>query len=57
MAKLSKNEELSEYLENNENQNHVSFLPPPSSRLIVKRDGHSMTKKIPKPIVLIVTGI
>lgn len=30
-----------------------SFLPPPSSRLIVKRNGHSITRQIPKPIVLI----
>lgn len=29
------------------------FVPPPSRRLIVKRDGHSITRKIPKPTVLI----
>lgn len=29
------------------------FVPPPSTRLIVKRDGHSITRKIPKPIVLV----
>lgn len=29
------------------------FVPPPSTRLIVKRDGHSITRKIPKPVVLV----
>ena len=29
--------------------------PPPTGRLIVKRDGHSITRQIPKPIVLIDT--
>jgi ERCC4-type nuclease len=29
------------------------FVPPPSRRLIVKRDGHSITRRIPKPVVLI----
>lgn len=29
--------------------------PPPSGRLIVKRGGHSITRQIPKPIVLIDT--
>ena len=28
---------------------------PPTGRLIVKRDGHSITRQIPKPIVLIDT--
>jgi ERCC4-type nuclease len=31
------------------------FVAPPSGRLIVKRDGHSITRQIPKPIVLIDT--
>lgn len=31
------------------------FVSPPSSRLIVKRDGHSITRQIPKPVVLIDT--
>jgi hypothetical protein len=29
--------------------------PPPTGRLIVKRDGHSITRQIPKPIVLVDT--
>lgn len=29
--------------------------PPPSGRLIVKRNGHSITRQIPKPIVLVDT--
>ncbi len=29
--------------------------PPPQGRLIVKRDGHSITRKIPKPVVLVDT--
>jgi len=29
------------------------FLPPPSKRLIVKRAGSSITRQIPKPVVLI----
>ncbi len=31
------------------------FLAPPSHRLIVKRNGHSITRQIPKPVVLIDT--
>ena len=31
------------------------YLAPPSGRLIVKRDGHSITRQIPKPVVLIDT--
>ncbi len=30
-------------------------VPPPSGRLLVKRGGHSITRQIPKPIVLIDT--
>lgn len=30
-------------------------VPPPSGRLIVKRGGHSITRKIPKPVVLVDT--
>jgi hypothetical protein len=32
-----------------------AFLAPPSRRLIVKRNGHSITRQIPKPVVLINT--
>ena len=31
------------------------FVPPPSRRLIVKRDGSSITRQIPKPVVLVDT--
>jgi hypothetical protein len=30
-------------------------VPPPSRRLIVKRGGHSITRQIPKPVVLVDT--
>ena len=30
-------------------------VPPPAGRLIVKRDGHSITRRIPKPVVLVDT--
>jgi ERCC4-type nuclease len=33
--------------------NERCFVPPPSRRLIVKRNGSSVTRKIPKPVVLI----
>ena len=32
-----------------------TFCAPPSRRLIVKRDGKSITRKIPKPIILVDT--
>ncbi|HPM09149.1 MAG TPA: ERCC4 domain-containing protein [Paludibacter sp.] len=35
-------------------KNHY-LAPPPTGRLIVKRNGHSITRQIPKPIVLIDT--
>ena len=42
-----------------DNLNHSpecrAFLAPPSRRLIVKRNGHSITRQIPKPVVLIDT--
>lgn len=44
-----------DYFEDAENQNHVNFVAPPSSRLIVKRNGHSITRQIPKPVVLVDT--
>ena len=31
------------------------FAQPPSGRLIVKRGGHSITRQIPKPVVLVDT--
>jgi hypothetical protein len=36
-----------------ESPQHTCFAPPPPRRLIVKRNGHSITRQIPKPIVLI----
>jgi ERCC4-type nuclease len=35
--------------------NERYFVPPPSRRLIVKRDGSSITRRIPKPVVLVDT--
>ncbi|MDQ1333635.1 MAG: hypothetical protein QG552_585 [Thermodesulfobacteriota bacterium] len=32
-----------------------NFLSPPTGRLIVKRKGHSITRQIPKPVVLVDT--
>ena len=34
-------------------ENGRYFVPPPSKRLIVKRDGSSITRQIPKPVVLV----
>ena len=34
-------------------ENERYFASPPSKRLIVKREGSSITRKIPKPVVLI----
>ncbi|MCX5805644.1 MAG: hypothetical protein NT010_06180 [Proteobacteria bacterium] len=34
---------------------HPNYAAPPSRRLIVKRNGHSITRQIPKPVVLIDT--
>lgn len=39
----------------NNTQEPRSFVSPPSRRLIVKRNGRSITKQIPKPVVLIDT--
>jgi ERCC4-type nuclease len=47
--------ERPDYAEKDENQNHMNFVPPPLSRLIVKRNGHSITRQIPKPVVLVDT--
>ena len=30
-------------------------LPPPSSRLLVKRSGHTITRQVPKPVVVVDT--
>ena len=34
---------------------HLNPVAPPSGRLIVKRGGHSITRQIPKPVVLVDT--
>lgn len=33
----------------------MPFLPPPSGRLLVKRGGHSITRQVPKPVVIVDT--
>ena len=33
----------------------LNAVPPPPGRLVVKRNGHSITRQIPKPVVLIDT--
>lgn len=38
-----------------DSQEEPYFLPPPSRRLIVKRNGSSITRQIPKPVVLVDT--
>lgn len=44
-----------DYFDDDDDQNVVSFVEPPASRLIVKRNGHSITRQIPKPVVLVDT--
>jgi len=36
-------------------QQNSYYVDPTSSRLIIKRDGHSITRQIPKPVILIDT--
>ncbi len=36
-------------------QQPTYFVNPPAGRLLVKRDGHSITRSIPKPTVLVDT--
>jgi ERCC4-type nuclease len=45
------------YLQGNisESSHECGFVSPPSGRLIVKRNGHSITRQIPKPVVLVDT--
>ena len=38
-----------------ESESRPDPVAPPSGRLIVKRDGHSITRQIPKPVVLVDT--
>jgi ERCC4-type nuclease len=44
-----------ESIEDDEDEQYPRFVPPTSTRLQVKRDGHSITRKIPKPVVLVDT--
>lgn len=53
MAKLPKNKEVLEHMEGDED-NNISFVPPPSSRLIVKRADRSITRQIPKQNTLFI---
>ncbi len=46
---LKKNNCLDDF--NSITQNYCP-VPPPTGRLIVKRNGHSITRRIPKPVVL-----
>ena len=41
--------------ERDESRQRQNPLAPPSGRLMVKRNGHSITRQIPKPVVLIDT--
>ena len=56
---VSKRKEEAEYIDEtndfDETIKQPYFVAPPSGRLIVKRNGHSITRQIPKPIVLIDT--
>ena len=56
---VSKQKEETEYIDEANNFDETIerpyFVKPPPGRLIVKRDGHSITRQIPKPIVLIDT--
>jgi ERCC4-type nuclease len=49
---IKKNDCLDDF--NSITQRHCP-APPPTGRLIVKRNGHSITRQIPKPIVLVDT--
>jgi ERCC4-type nuclease len=57
MTKTSSTVTEEVYLQGNisEPTHGCSFVSPPSGRLIVKRNGHSITRRIPKPVVLIDT--
>jgi ERCC4-type nuclease len=58
-SNVPKQKEEAEYIDEandfDETIKQPYFVAPPSGRLIVKRDGHSITREIPKPIVLIDT--
>lgn len=43
--KRGKAGEKPDYFDDDEDRNVVSFVEPPASRLIVKRNGHSITTK------------
>ncbi|MBF0559638.1 MAG: hypothetical protein HQL08_12760 [Nitrospirae bacterium] len=48
-------QETSDNSEYDDSGNGHRFLPPPPKRLIVKRNGSSITRQIPKPVVLVDT--
>ena len=45
---------INEHFDDDDAQD-VRFVPLPSHRLLVKRKGHSITRHIPKPVILIDT--
>lgn len=55
MPKALVDEAFTDYDEDEieESMERPNPAPPPSGRLIVKRNGHSITRQIPKPIVLV----
>jgi len=57
MSKKDSREVDTDYIEDDaiESVSCPNAVAPPSGRLIVKRDGHSITRQIPKPIVLVDT--
>lgn len=48
-------QENTDYSEAENYENEHYFVSPPSKRLIVKRNGSSITRQIPKPVVLVDT--
>jgi ERCC4-type nuclease len=54
-VRIRRTTEITEHFEDDKDQNDTNFVPPPSSRLIVKRNGHSITRQMPKPVVLVDT--
>ncbi len=57
MPKKDSREMETDFMEDDdiESASYPNPVAPPSGRLIVKRNGHSITRQIPKPIVLVDT--
>lgn len=53
--KSSGNDQLIEEEDNTDGAAQLNYVPAPPGRLLVKRKGHSITRQIPKPIVLVDT--